>query len=482
MLPGECASSGQQNAEDRGDHDDPAFTVPFCRGFEFRSLRRHRLSAFSFGQTPSSALKINVGFMTHRKRRLFLYAGTLCLTGFALAGCASQSSPYNRYYAANGAYKAPGTPSDPWGPYIQQAANRFSIPEAWIRAVIHQESGGHQYLNGQPITSSAGAMGLMQLMPQTYAEMQRRFSLGSDPYEPHDNIMAGTGYIQILSRKYGAPAFLAAYNAGPQRLEDYLYEGRSLPNETVNYVASITPHLGTQIAMTGPLAAYASTAQLNASPMEVAEAPDTSAQLAMAQAPARYVAPQQTVQQAWAGRRITSAPSDTMPAELPPAVPCDPDSAYDPETNCLQTPSPSSGQLAPPSPVAETQVAINHSLPPVPVIPTPPRTGALASTGPKAMSVSYHTPSAYGAGSYGDWGIQVGAFANQGQARFAATMARQAAFSPLQASRIEIQPTVARGTRFWRARLAGISRSGAAQACNTLTGQGMACMAVPPGH
>ncbi|WP_099181958.1 lytic transglycosylase domain-containing protein [Gluconobacter frateurii] len=413
--------------------------------------------------------------MTPRKRHLFLYAGTLCMAGFLLSGCASQTSPYNRYYAANGAYKAPGTASDPWGPYIQQAANRFSIPEAWIRAVIHQESGGHQYLNGQPITSSAGAMGLMQLMPQTYAEMQSRFGLGSDPYEPHDNIMAGTGYIQILSRKYGAPAFLAAYNAGPQRLEDYLYEGRSLPNETVNYVASITPHLGTQVAMTGPLAAYASTTQLNASPMEVAEAPDTSTQLAMNQTSSSYAPPQQSVQQAWAGRRITSVPSDTMPPDLPPAVPCDPNGAYDPDTTCIQTPAPS-GQLAPPSATAAPQYASSSNLPPAPVIPTPART-ARASSGLTPMSVSYRTP-----GSYGDWGIQVGAFANPGQARFAATMARQSAFSPLQASRIEIQPTVAHGTRFWRARLAGISRSGAAQACNTLSGQGMACMAVPPGH
>ncbi|MFT9298852.1 MAG: hypothetical protein ABF542_12190, partial [Gluconobacter sp.] len=77
--------------------------------------------------------------MPSRQRSVFLYAGSLFLTGLLLAGCASQPSPYNRYYAANGAYKAPGTASDPWGPYIQQAANRFSSPEAWIRAVIHHE-------------------------------------------------------------------------------------------------------------------------------------------------------------------------------------------------------------------------------------------------------------------------------------------------------------------------------------------------------
>ena len=58
-------------------------------------------------------------------------------------------------------YTAPGPPSDPWGPYIRQASNRFTVPQTWIRAVIRQESGGHEYLNGRPTTSDAGAMGLM---------------------------------------------------------------------------------------------------------------------------------------------------------------------------------------------------------------------------------------------------------------------------------------------------------------------------------
>ena len=161
-------------------------------------------------------------------------------------------------YAGGMTYPEPGPPGDPWRPYIQQASDRFDVPQAWIRAVMHQESGGHEYRNGGPITSSAGAMGLMQLMPATYADLEAQYELGSDPFEPHDNIMAGTGYISQMYRKYGAPAFLAAYNAGPQRLDDYLSRGRPLPNETVDYVAAIAPHLGTAIAMSGPLAAYAS--------------------------------------------------------------------------------------------------------------------------------------------------------------------------------------------------------------------------------
>ena len=41
-------------------------------------------------------------------------------------------------------YPAPGPPGDPWGPYVHEAAVRFSVPEAWIRAVMQQESGSRQ--------------------------------------------------------------------------------------------------------------------------------------------------------------------------------------------------------------------------------------------------------------------------------------------------------------------------------------------------
>lgn len=401
--------------------------------------------------------------MMLRKRQAFLQTGTIILSLAALAGCASQRSPYNRYYSSSGAYRAPGPARDPWGPYILQAASRFSIPQDWIRAVIHQESGGHQFLDGRPITSHSGAMGLMQLMPQTYADMRSRYNLRADPYEPHDNIMAGTGYISILARKYGAPAFLAAYNAGPQRLEDYLNEGRQLPNETVNYVASITPHLGTQVAMTGPLAAYASADQLNAS--------QSGTSLA-------NLAPARSVRQVWASRRITSAAAQT-PIAAPSAVPCSPDAAYDPDMPCavqsLDTP-----QLAAPvarvvsRPAGET---LTLQQPASRQLLSSPHTLPAQPTESTTMVVGYRRP-----GSYGPWAVQVGAFASIGQAKFAATMARQAAFTSLQSARIEVHPTPSHGSTVWRARLTGISRVGAAQACSTLSGQGMACMAVPPGR
>ncbi|MBQ5469671.1 MAG: transglycosylase SLT domain-containing protein, partial [Acetobacter sp.] len=91
-------------------------------------------------------------------------------------------------------YYPPGAAMNLWGPYIHEAAQRFSIPQSWIRAIMNQESGGHQYLHGRLIRSAHGAVGLMQIKPETYAILARRYHLGSDPYNPHDNIIAGSGY------------------------------------------------------------------------------------------------------------------------------------------------------------------------------------------------------------------------------------------------------------------------------------------------
>ncbi|MDN7351634.1 transglycosylase SLT domain-containing protein [Acetobacter senegalensis] len=186
----------------------------------------------------------------------------VCATMVPVRGYAASYSLYqsvSQAWASRGfvarpsspTYRPPGPASDPWGPYIQDAARRFSIPETWIRAVMHQESGGKQYLNGDLTTSGAGAMGLMQLMPATYADMQSQYGLGSDPYDPRDNIRAGAAYIRLMYDRYGAPGFLAAYNAGPDRVDAYLNSGRPLPDETVNYIAAITPNLGGGVAVRG---------------------------------------------------------------------------------------------------------------------------------------------------------------------------------------------------------------------------------------
>ncbi|PKB14314.1 transglycosylase-like protein with SLT domain [Novosphingobium kunmingense] len=122
--------------------------------------------------------------------------------------------------------------------HVAEASLRFGIPENWIYAVMRTESAGRI-----GAVSSAGAMGLMQLMPGTWSRQRARFGLGADPFNARDNIMAGTSYLRELYDSYGAPGYLAAYNAGPGRYEDWRDRGRPLPAETRAYVAKIAPML-----------------------------------------------------------------------------------------------------------------------------------------------------------------------------------------------------------------------------------------------
>jgi hypothetical protein len=137
---------------------------------------------------------------------------------------------------------------DRWMPYIQEAARRFDIAEDWIKAVITMESGGRTDIAGRPITSKAGAMGLMQMMPDTYNEMRAQYGLGADPYDPHDNVLAGAAYLKWLQDKFGYPKMFAAYNAGPGTLEAQMAGKTRLPAETVAYVKGITRILGDKSA------------------------------------------------------------------------------------------------------------------------------------------------------------------------------------------------------------------------------------------
>ncbi len=125
---------------------------------------------------------------------------------------------------------------------VAEAAQRFAIPEHWIGAVMDQESGGNPRA-----LSRAGAMGLMQIMPATWDMLAARHGLGSDPYEPRDNIMAGAAYLREMHDRYGMVGMLAAYNAGPGRYEAYLRFGRPLPAETRAYLAQLLPNLDTAL-------------------------------------------------------------------------------------------------------------------------------------------------------------------------------------------------------------------------------------------
>lgn len=123
---------------------------------------------------------------------------------------------------------------DPYAAPIAEASQRFNIPAAWLLAVMRVESGGNALA-----VSPKGAMGLMQIMPDTWTELHARYQLGADPFDPHDNIMAGAGYLRELLDRFGTAGFLAAYNAGPSRFEDYLAGLRPLNGETQHYVSTL---------------------------------------------------------------------------------------------------------------------------------------------------------------------------------------------------------------------------------------------------
>lgn len=126
-----------------------------------------------------------------------------------------------------------------WRPFVAEASRRFAVPEDWIDAVMAAESGGETMREGRPIVSRAGAMGLMQLMPVTWGAMRRRYGLGRDPFDPHDNILAGTAYLRLMADRFGYPGLFGAYNAGPERYAEHLATGRPLPGETRTYVTRL---------------------------------------------------------------------------------------------------------------------------------------------------------------------------------------------------------------------------------------------------
>lgn len=129
----------------------------------------------------------------------------------------------------------------PYAPHVAEAAQRFGIPKAWIWAVMRTES------NGNPAAvSRVGAIGLMQIMPATWAGLTARYGLGDGPWDVRANILAGAAYLREMVDRYGdLPSALAAYNAGPGRVDDWRIRGRSLPAETIAYVAKIAPMVGT---------------------------------------------------------------------------------------------------------------------------------------------------------------------------------------------------------------------------------------------
>ncbi len=461
-----------------------------------------------------------------RLRQLLLRLAPVLLLPALLAACASQPAyrAASDYARSSHYYPPPGPASDPWGPYIREAATRFGVPQQWVRAVMHQESGGHAFQDGHPIVSSAGAMGLMQVMPATYGVLRDQYDLGEDPYDPHNSILAGTAYIRQMYDRYGAPGFLAAYNAGPQRLDNYLAGNSSLPNETVNYLAAITPHLGSERPMSGPLAAYADASQPVAD--RPAALPGVGGRVRLAAAAPRrrrggcvpdpdaaYDAPCGTParppQPEALPVQLAALPASAIPSAAgAPGCVRDPDAAYD---SPCGSPSPVqrtayARPAVPPGCVRDPDAAFDApcgsapapqrlaSAGPAPAWQTPVSrsSGDAASGGSLAARIaSYAIPAAEaapaprlasGGASGGEWGVQVGAFASPVLARQTAESARQRAQAALGGARPVVGTTTPfGGAVLYRARLVGLSSQQAADGCSALQRQHLQCMTVAPG-
>jgi len=136
-------------------------------------------------------------------------------------------------------------PVDRWQGLIEQASIRFGIPARWIEQVMAAESRGLAQLDGHPIRSRAGAMGLMQLMPATWATMRARLKLGASPDDPRDNVLAGSLYLRLMYDRFGYPGLFAAYNAGPGRFARATAASAPLPAETRTYLATVTKGIET---------------------------------------------------------------------------------------------------------------------------------------------------------------------------------------------------------------------------------------------
>jgi len=397
--------------------------------------------------------------------------------GYDVAASQAEARSYRSQAARS--YPVPGTPDDPWGPYVLEAAARFQVPDRWVRAVMQQESGGQLYgADGSLTTSSAGAMGLMQVMPETYDGLRQRYGLGSDPYNPHDNILAGTAYIREMYDRFGAPGFLAAYNAGPDRLDAYLSDGTPLPEETISYLASVAPQLGAGVAMVGPLAAFANAGAATG----IGQQGSSSADLAYAgggMTGAQYNAARGN-DGAYAGGGMTG-PAYYAGAQTASGGD-DSDKAFD--GGGLVTPASPTGQLTgQPTPVSATASADWG----------PPADRSLIANNAET-SARYQVPSpqpmpsvlpavaqqGVDGVSQRNWGIQVGAYAYPADSQAAIAAARTDAGDLLAGAQPVIAPVWRAGV-LYRARLVGLSVDAAQAACARLVAYGIACFPVAPG-
>ncbi|MFC2768165.1 MAG: lytic transglycosylase domain-containing protein [Mitsuokella sp.] len=133
-----------------------------------------------------------------------------------------------RAAGAKGTTEALPIADKPLADLVREASAKFGVDPKLVSAVAEVESGGNQNA-----VSGAGAVGVMQLMPETAA------GLGVNPYDERENVEGGAKYIKEMLDTFGGDVkkAVAAYNAGPQAVKDY--GGVPPYRETQNYVNKV---------------------------------------------------------------------------------------------------------------------------------------------------------------------------------------------------------------------------------------------------
>ena len=156
---------------------------------------------------------------------------------------------YEGYGMDENVYEIPGTETE--GYATTTVGGGLGVEDTWSR-MIHTESRGRQHdSSGRPLTSSAGAIGIAQVMPATAREVAREMGIPFDENRYRNdaeyNARLGRFYYEKMLRKYGGDTVLAAaaYNAGPGNVDRALRRGgredfaRYLPQETQGYIRSV---------------------------------------------------------------------------------------------------------------------------------------------------------------------------------------------------------------------------------------------------
>jgi len=174
-------------------------------------------------------LYIMIAMATPLYADIYVYADKEGVLHFTNVPTSSQSSNYKVYIKETSNRPLESNITDLYDHVISEASHTHGVSFSLLKALIKTESD----FNPRAV-SSAGARGLMQLMPENIKTLKI-----NNPFDPRENIMGGTQYLkQLIDRFNGKlPLALAAYNAGPGVVEKY----QRIPpfKETENFVKQV---------------------------------------------------------------------------------------------------------------------------------------------------------------------------------------------------------------------------------------------------